>query len=240
MASSSFSRSEKIILQGNNNIIFEVDKAVAQQFVTIKHMIEESFASKGPILLPKVPSNILYAEVDISLDTIMDSEPQTHHNKGDITTNLYAFKQHPIAMASSSSLSALKVILKSIDGKKFEVDEAVAKQSMMIEHLIEDRSTRTGLVVIPNVFGNILAKIFEYYKRVVTQPPSGENDVELKVFVSELVNNDEQTLFGLLVTADYLDIKGLLFLTCEDVLYMIKRKIRRTSVGFSTSCWNFP
>ncbi|KAI5663287.1 hypothetical protein M9H77_22610 [Catharanthus roseus] len=46
-------------------------------------------------------------------------------------------------------------------------------------------------------------------KRVVSQPPFGENDFELKAYVLELVNDDQETLFGLLVSADYLDIKGL-------------------------------
>ncbi|KAI5672294.1 hypothetical protein M9H77_12658 [Catharanthus roseus] len=127
-------------------------------------------------------------------------------------------------MASSLSSSANKVVLQSINGKTFEVDEALAKQSVMIEHLIKDRLTKTGHVVIPNVSGNILAKIVEYCNCVVTQPPSDENDIELKAFVLDLVNNDEQTLFGLLVAADYLDIKGLLYISCEDVLDMIKRK----------------
>ncbi|KAI5654114.1 hypothetical protein M9H77_31301 [Catharanthus roseus] len=99
-------------------------------------------------------------------------------------------------MASSSSSSAIKVVLQSIDGKIFEVDEAVAKKSVTIEHLIEDRLTRTG----PDV---------DYYKLVVTQPPSGENDVELKAFVSELVNDDEKTLLSL---------------ACENVLDMINHK----------------
>ncbi|KAI5680915.1 hypothetical protein M9H77_02142 [Catharanthus roseus] len=95
---------------------------------------------------------------------------------------------------------------------------------MTIEHLIKDKLTRTSHVVIPNISSNILAKIIEYCKRVVTQPPWGENDVELKTFVLELVNDDNQTLFGLLVATDYLDIKGFLSLGCENVLDMIKRK----------------
>ncbi|KAI5672026.1 hypothetical protein M9H77_12390 [Catharanthus roseus] len=64
------------------------------------------------------------------------------------------------------------------------------------------------------------ANIVEYCKRLVTQPPSGDNDVEINYFVSELVNNDEQTLFA----ADYLALKGILSLSCEEVLYLIKCK----------------
>ncbi|KAI5654221.1 hypothetical protein M9H77_31408 [Catharanthus roseus] len=87
-----------------------------------------------------------------------------------------------------------------IDGKTFEVDEAVARQSVMIAHLIEGR---TSTMVIPNVSGYILSNIVEYCKHLATQPPSSKNDVELKTFVSEL---------------------GLLSLVCEDVLDMIKLK----------------
>ncbi|KAI5658144.1 hypothetical protein M9H77_26937 [Catharanthus roseus] len=113
-------------------------------------------------------------------------------------------------MASSSSSSTVKFVFQSINGKIFEVYEAVAKQFVTIEQLIEDRLTRIGLVVIPNVSGNILAKTVKYCNHVLTKPPS--------------MNNDEQTLFGLLVAADYLDIKGLLSLSCEHVLDMVKRK----------------
>ncbi|KAI5672072.1 hypothetical protein M9H77_12436 [Catharanthus roseus] len=88
----------------------------------------------------------------------------------------------------------------------------------------EKMLTRTSHVIIPNVSDDILAKIVNYYKRVVTQPPFGENNIELKAFVLELVKDDEETQFGLLVTADYLDIKGLLSLACENILDMIKHK----------------
>ncbi|KAI5673379.1 hypothetical protein M9H77_13743 [Catharanthus roseus] len=70
----------------------------------------------------------------------------------------------------------------------------------------------------------ITFEVIEYYKRVVTEPLAGENDVDLNAFVSELVNNDEETLFGLLLAADYFNINGLLSVTCEDVLDMIKHK----------------
>ncbi|KAI5654222.1 hypothetical protein M9H77_31409 [Catharanthus roseus] len=61
-------------------------------------------------------------------------------------------------------------------------------------------------------------KIVEYCNRVVTQPPSIDNDVDLKAFILELVNTDEQTLFGLLVTVDYLAIKRILSLAYEEFL----------------------
>ncbi|KAI5681884.1 hypothetical protein M9H77_03112 [Catharanthus roseus] len=111
-------------------------------------------------------------------------------------------------MASSLSSSTIKVVLQSSRDKTFKVDEAIAKQSMTIEHLIEDMLTSSGPVVIPNVSSDILAKIIEYCKRVVTKPPFDENDVKLKAFVLRLVNDDEETLFGLIVAAHHLAIKN--------------------------------
>ncbi|KAI5681968.1 hypothetical protein M9H77_03196 [Catharanthus roseus] len=77
-----------------------------------------------------------------------------------------------------------------------------------------------GLILLPKVPSNILAKVIEYCKRVVTQPSASENDVNLKAFVFALVNDDEETLFGLLVATNYLNINGLFSLSCEDVLDM--------------------
>ncbi|KAI5652518.1 hypothetical protein M9H77_29705 [Catharanthus roseus] len=79
-------------------------------------------------------------------------------------------------------------------------------------------------ILLSKVHGNILAKVLEYCKSVVTQPPADENHVDLKAFVSVLVNDHEEAVFGLLVAVDYLDIKSLLSLVCEDVSDMIKRK----------------
>ncbi|KAI5662676.1 hypothetical protein M9H77_21999 [Catharanthus roseus] len=50
-------------------------------------------------------------------------------------------------MASCSSTSFVKIVLQSIDDKAFEVDEAIAKQSVTIEHMIEDRNPIWTVVV---------------------------------------------------------------------------------------------
>ncbi|KAI5666663.1 hypothetical protein M9H77_16516 [Catharanthus roseus] len=106
-------------------------------------------------------------------------------------------------MSSSSLSGAVKVILQSSDSKIFEINKAVTKQSVTIEYLIEDRLTNSDPVVIPNVSGNTLTKIIVHCERVIAQPPSDENDLELKAFVSGL---------------------RLLSLTCKEVLDWIKHK----------------
>ncbi|KAI5667234.1 hypothetical protein M9H77_17087 [Catharanthus roseus] len=239
-----------------DDITFEVEEVVAKQSITIKHTIEDSLASRGPILLPKVPGDILAKVIEYCKHVV--TQPLASDNHVDLKAFVsklvkdsketvfgllvaadYLNINGLLSLACEDVLdmikhkdpehmcriftSAVKVFLQSIDGKTFEVDEAVAKQSVMIEHLIKDKLTRTGLVIIPNVSGDVLAKIVDYCKCVVIKPPSGENDVELRAFVSELVNDDEETVFGLLVAVYYLDIKGLLSLACENVLDMIKR-----------------
>ncbi|KAI5661885.1 hypothetical protein M9H77_21208 [Catharanthus roseus] len=131
-------------------------------------------------------------------------------------------------MASTSSSRSEKIVLQVSDGIIFEVDKAVANLASR------------GLILLPKVPSNILAKVIEYCKRVITQQLTSGNNIDLKAFVSELVNDDEKTLFGLLVAADYLDINGLLSFTCEDVLDMIKCKIWSTYEGFSISRQIFP
>ncbi|MFS8016953.1 putative SKP1 component, dimerization, SKP1-like, dimerization domain superfamily [Helianthus anomalus] len=49
-------------------------------------------------------------------------------------------------------------------------------------------------------------------------------DDNLKAFDSEFVNVDQDTLFDLILAANYLNIKSLLDLTCKTVADMVKGK----------------
>ncbi|XBI68776.1 hypothetical protein VPH35_047931 [Triticum aestivum] len=138
------------------------------------------------------------------------------------------------------------ILLKSSDGEGFQVEEAVAMESQTIRHMIEDDCTDNG-TPLPNVDSKILAKVIEYCKKHVQASPnpadnSGAADAssststapaeDLKSFDAEFVKVDQATLFDLILTANYLNIKGLLDLTCQTVADMIKGKtpeeIRKT------------
>ncbi|CAK7334189.1 unnamed protein product [Dovyalis caffra] len=132
--------------------------------------------------------------------------------------------------------SGRKITLRSSDGESFEVDEAVALESQTIKHMIEDDCADNG-IPLPNVTSKILAKVIEYCKKHVETPKSedrGTNsgDDELKTWDAEFVKVDQATLFDLILAANYLNIKGLLDLTCQTVADMIKGKtpeeIRKT------------
>ncbi|KAF5739325.1 putative skp1 [Tripterygium wilfordii] len=128
-----------------------------------------------------------------------------------------------------------KITLKSSDGETFEVDEAVALESQTIKHMIEDDCADNG-IPLPNVTSKILSKVIEYSKKHVDAAKAEERpataDDELKAWDAEFVKVDQATLFDLILAANYLNIKGLLDLTCQTVADMIKGKtpeeIRKT------------
>ncbi|ESQ34779.1 hypothetical protein EUTSA_v10008964mg [Eutrema salsugineum] len=127
-----------------------------------------------------------------------------------------------------------KIVLRSSDGESFEVDEAVAVESQTIKHMIEDDCAGNG-IPLPNVNSAILSKVIEYCKKHVdaaAAASSGEKDIcaptdednELKTWDAAFVNVDQATLFDLILAANYLNITGLLDLTCKTVADMMRGK----------------
>ncbi|KAK9929526.1 hypothetical protein M0R45_026642 [Rubus argutus] len=127
------------------------------------------------------------------------------------------------------------ITLKSSDGETFEVDEAVALESQTIKHMVED-GCADNAIPLPNVTGSILAKVIEYCRKHVEEGKDAEKDKSgespLKTFDADFIKVDQNVLFDLILAANYLNIKGLLDLTCQTVADMIKGKtpeeIRKT------------
>ncbi|KAK8693314.1 hypothetical protein V6N13_070903 [Hibiscus sabdariffa] len=115
-----------------------------------------------------------------------------------------------------------KIILKSCDGKIFEVEEAVAIQSKMIENMIEDDCANEE-IPLPDITGEILSKLIEYCKMHV-DGNNNSND-ELKARDADFITRvDLNTLYYLIVAANFLNVKSLLDLTCQRVADIIKGK----------------
>lgn len=140
-------------------------------------------------------------------------------------------------MSTSAAAEKKMFTLKSSDGELFEVEEAVALQSQTIKHMIEEDVCAEGGIPLPNVTGKILAKVIEYYNKhavvgerdggVACLNSEGEEDKALSSWDSNFVKeieDDQEVLFDLILAANYLNIKGLLDLTCEQVANMIKGK----------------
>ncbi|KAI3896574.1 hypothetical protein MKX03_023149 [Papaver bracteatum] len=115
--------------------------------------------------------------------------------------------------------------LKASDGENFDVEESVAVQSQTIKHMIDDDCADNG-IPLPNVTGKILAKVIEYCRKHAESGDDADQKAkdELKAFDDEFVKVEQAVLFDYILAANYLDVKGLLDITCQEVADMIKGK----------------
>lgn len=133
--------------------------------------------------------------------------------------------------------------LKSSDDEVFPVDVEVAKASITIKTMIEDLGLSpddSEEVPLPNVTSSILRKVIEWAEHHKDDPPVSAEEEETRDRRTDDIPDwdqkflavDQGTLFELIQAANYLDIKGLLDVTCKTVANMIKGKtpeeIRKT------------
>merc|ERR1711973_20359 len=132
--------------------------------------------------------------------------------------------------------------LQSSDGETFEVDVEIAKCSVTIKTMLEDLGMDEDdeeVVPLPNVNSAILRKVILWATYHKDDPPPPEDDDnkekrtdDISSWDADFLKVDQGTLFELILAANYLDIKGLLDVTCKTVANMIKGKtpeeIRKT------------
>ncbi|KAL9268462.1 SKP1-like protein [Drosera capensis] len=136
-------------------------------------------------------------------------------------------------MSKSTPAPTTKVVvLRSSDGETFVVPEAVAMESQTIKQSLEEDFSE-GEIPLPNVTAKILAKVIEYCKKHVEF--SGEKDEyafykdnekekEIKEWDKNFMDVDQDILFDIILAANYLNIKGLLDLSCSTVADMMRGK----------------
>ncbi|KAI9182349.1 hypothetical protein LWI28_024476 [Acer negundo] len=113
-----------------------------------------------------------------------------------------------------------KILLRSSDGETFEVEEAVALESQTIKHMVEDDCANNE-IPLPNVSSSVLSKVIEYCKKHVDSGSKSKSnkkpidDDDITAWDANFVKVDQNTLFDLILAANYLDINGLLDLTCQ-------------------------
>lgn len=132
--------------------------------------------------------------------------------------------------------------LQSCDSEIFTIDYEVAKCSATIKTMVEDLGLEEGdeeIVPLPNVNSAILRKVIQWATYHKDDPPLPEDEEnkekrtdDISSWDSDFLKVDQGTLFELILAANYLDIKGLLDVTCKTVANMIKGKtpeeIRKT------------
>ncbi|KAF3330663.1 SKP1-like protein 1A [Carex littledalei] len=122
----------------------------------------------------------------------------------------------------SDSTTSEMIKLKSSDGKEFEVPETVlVKQSQTISRLIEEACTKNSIPLVNvNVTAPVLEKVFEYCMKHVEAADASKtettgegcinSDKELRNWDKQFVDNDNATLYELIMAANNLNIEGLL------------------------------
>lgn len=124
--------------------------------------------------------------------------------------------------------------LQSSDSEVFEVDVEIAKASMTIKTMLEDLGMDDDddeAIPLPNVTAAILKKVIDWATHHKDDPPPPEDDDnkekksdDIAPWDQEFLKVDQGTLFEIILAANYLDIKGLLDVSCKTVANMIKGK----------------
>lgn len=140
--------------------------------------------------------------------------------------------------------------LQSSDGETFPVDVDIARQSVTIRKMLEDLGIMEGeeedddvvldeVVTLPNVTAAILKRVIQWCTYHEDDPSPSDDDEarekttdDISSWDSDFLKVNQGTLFHLVLAANYLNIKGLLDITCKTVANMIKGKnpeeIRKT------------
>ncbi|XP_038700961.1 SKP1-like protein 1A [Tripterygium wilfordii] len=126
--------------------------------------------------------------------------------------------------------SMKKVILTSLEGERFELDEKVAMEMRTIQRLIDVKrelamttTTTTSSVddfvyapiEVSKVSSAILSKVIDYCQKQAHN--KYELSESLRSFDADLVDVSENTLFDFMVAADCLGILNLLDLTMAQI-----------------------
>ncbi|KAH8316907.1 hypothetical protein KR074_001409, partial [Drosophila pseudoananassae] len=129
--------------------------------------------------------------------------------------------------------------LQSSDKEIFDTDIEAAKCSGTIRNMLEDcgmeecgmADDENAIVPLPNVNSTILRKVLDWahFHKDDKKPKNDDESKEKRTddinsWDADFLKVDQGTLFEVLLAANYLDIKGLLDLTCKAVASIIKDK----------------
>ncbi|CAB03110.1 Skp1-related protein [Caenorhabditis elegans] len=145
----------------------------------------------------------------------------------------------------SEAAKEREIKISSSDNEIFLVPRNVIRLSNTINTLLMDlglddeEGTNAEPIPVQNVTASILKKVISWCNHHHSDPISTEDSDnrekrtdDIGSWDVEFLKVDQGTLFELILAANYLDIKGLLDVTCKTVANMIKGKspeeIRRT------------
>ena len=119
------------------------------------------------------------------------------------------------------------VRLISADNEVFEVSPEVAGQSEMLRNLLEDTDAIES-VPLSAVSSGPLAKVLEWCAYHATDSDGTRPGVEVEEWDRQFADVDQQTLFDVMLAANYLNVEPLVELTCRTVADMMKGREKQT------------
>jgi len=124
--------------------------------------------------------------------------------------------------------------LESSDQVIVVVDVDSIRQSALIDDMLKEMEGEDNpdwIIPVSNVNGNILHKVIKWCNHHKNDSPLDKKTLYeeqrttiLPTWDEVFLNVDQETLFGLIEAANYLDIKRLLDFCCKHVANMIKAK----------------
>ena len=121
--------------------------------------------------------------------------------------------------------------LQSSDGEVFPVNVDVARKSVTIKTMLEElgmEEEKDDVVELANITAPILKKVIEWSTHHKDDPPLPEENkakiIEISSWDADFLKVEQATLFQLILAANYLEIEGLLEVSCRTVANMIKGK----------------
>lgn len=123
----------------------------------------------------------------------------------------------------------MSIKLRSSDGIIFETSLEVAKCSDTIKTMLEDLGINESVnevVPLPKVTSKTLIKILEWadHHKDDTEIIITKNIDELSLWDLDFLKVDQETLFDIILAANFLDIKNLLDISCTAVANIMKGK----------------
>lgn len=121
-------------------------------------------------------------------------------------------------MDTTAAAATDVVTLLSSDNHSFQVQPDAVRLSVTLQNALEDAAAG-DTIPVPNVAGAVLAKVLEFMRfHAAPQPPDAD------AFMAGFLDVDNDTLFDIILAANYLDIKVLLDAACAAVAGKIKGK----------------
>jgi len=134
--------------------------------------------------------------------------------------------------AAATPETAKKLLLQCSDDQLVEVDPAIVEMSGTLKNMMDDLSDGSdgSSIPVPNVTSKIMQKVIEYCAHHHAHPapvPSDDRariDEPIDPWDQEFCKVDLNTIFELILAANYLDIHQLLDVTCKSIANIIKGK----------------